>query len=152
MMKKYHVCVTSVAINTYRTQLLCQVLPYTTLCSIPYKPDCTLCHVSLQKLWSKPQCSQNLSLSFQAYYSTTPTTMTQNFSVMLSAQCLTMSSLCAVHSVPRCLTAHWGPSLDVGGVILSLVCPHEHVLWGHAAILPPSMLTTSLHLDKLLWA
>lgn len=59
---------------------------YNIVCAVfsSVKPDCALCHVSLQKLWSKPQCSQNLSVSFQADYSTTPTTMTQNVSVMLN--------------------------------------------------------------------
>lgn len=93
-------------------------LPYTTLFvqhSILHKPDSTLCHVSPQKLCSKPQCSQNVSLSFQAYYSTTPTTMTQNSSVMLNCfstvlnnefsmcctQCATMSE-CTWRPESRC--------------------------------------------------
>lgn len=47
-----------------------------------------------------------------------------------------MSSLCAVHSVPHGLNAHWGLSLYVGGVILSFVScsAGKHLLWGPAAI------------------
>lgn len=125
-----HICVMSEEISTYRIRPVSvltavSVLPYTTVlaqCSILYKPDCTLCHVSLQKLWSKPQCSQNLSLSFQAYYSTTPTTMTQNSSVMLncfctvlnnefsmcSTQCATMSD-CTLRPEPGC---RWSDSVS----------------------------------------
>lgn len=37
-----------------------------------------------------------------------------------------MSSLCGAHSVPRHLNPHWGPCLDVGGMIPSLLCVPQH--------------------------
>lgn len=37
-----------------------------------------------------------------------------------------MSSLCGAHSVPRRLNPHWGPCLDVGGMIPSLLCVPQH--------------------------
>lgn len=53
-------------------------------CYLTQLCSCTLCHVSLSKLWSRLQRSHNLSPSFQAYYSTTPTRMSHNSSIMLN--------------------------------------------------------------------
>lgn len=53
-------------------------------CYLTQLCSCTLCHVSLLKLWSRLQRSHNLSPSFQAYYSITPTRMSHNSSIMLN--------------------------------------------------------------------
>lgn len=95
-------------------------------CSSLYKPECTLCHVSLEKLWSKLQCSQNLSQSFQAYYSTTPTSMTQNSSIMLNCCSTVLNNELSMWST-QCATASESTLRPMSGCrwndTVSLVCP-----------------------------
>lgn len=105
--------------NDMRASSAASVLPYTTAfaqCPILHKPDCALCHVSLQKMMIQASVFSELVPLFSSmHYSTTPTTMTQNASVMLncfstvlnsefsvcSTQCATMSD-CTLRPEPGC--------------------------------------------------
>lgn len=100
--KEEHVCVMSGEINTYRFSHCC--LRQLCLHGVP------ACANQIVHSESKLQHMKNFSGTFQAYYSTTPTSMSQNSSIILNC-CSTMRnnelSMCSTQCATTSQSTLW---------------------------------------------